>query len=411
MNNLSTTLETSNPRINVIDNSGFFGYLGIDSLKENTTDPYVVSATSSTPHGHIVSFDLIATADGGFVDTLTVNLCVGLSVPSDTGLYYAYYSGGIHSQSPVFEWIAIDSTQSANPGTSLDLLDNQTVTVGLPFTFTYYGQNYTQISICSNGWIAMGSQTDVDWSNTGIPNSDGPSAMVAGLWDDLDPGNIDAPSDIYYYYDAANHRFIVEYFQVEHWPSGDHETFEVIFYDPAYYSTPTGDGEIMMQYLVSMQQPNATIGIENEIEGVGIQYYFDGDYDELAAPVTSEFAIRYTTIPPDYIPGVEEDGYMAPVAKNQLMIYPNITKGQMNIYYTITNPQSHAAIKMYDATGRLVKQVNHLMPYTSTHAQSSGVIQRFNHVTLDASHLPAGIYFVHIETENHTITKKVILID
>lgn len=68
---------------------------------------------------------------------------------------------------------------------------------------------------------------------------------------------------------------------------------------------------------------------------------------------------------------------------------------------------------MYDATGRLVKQFEQLIPYTSTHAQSGGANHQspINHITIDASHLPAGIYFVHIETENNRVTEKVILID
>lgn len=189
------------------------------------------------------------TANGGFVDTLDFVLVAGQGVPTDTGYYYSYYSGGPHLNCPVFNWIAIDSTQTANPGVSLDLFDNQTVRVGLPFAFQYYGTDYDTISICSNGWVAMGSQTATDWTNSNIPNPDGPDAMIAGMWDDLDPGNIGASSDIYYYNDAANHRFIIEYFQVEHWPSGNHETFEITLYDPVYYPTPTDDGEIIVQYL------------------------------------------------------------------------------------------------------------------------------------------------------------------
>ena len=223
--NLSTIIETSSPYITIDDASGYFGDVLIDEIKENTSDPYTISASASTPEGSPIEFSMIATADGGYCDTSFFSLFVGECAPTDTGYYYSYYSGGPHLNSPVYNWIAIDSTQTANSGTSMDLLDNQTVAVSLPFTFKYYGVNYNQISISSNGWIAMGSQAStVDWTNSAIPTPDGPNAMIAGLWDDLDPGNPGAPSDIYYYYDAANHIFIVEYFQVEHWPSGAMET-------------------------------------------------------------------------------------------------------------------------------------------------------------------------------------------
>lgn len=74
---LATTIECpSDPYITITDNSGYFGFLAIDSTKENTGDPYVVTASSSTPQGHNAQFRLIAT-DGSFTDTFDFNLVVG----------------------------------------------------------------------------------------------------------------------------------------------------------------------------------------------------------------------------------------------------------------------------------------------------------------------------------------------
>lgn len=404
LSNLSTTIECSDGYINIIDNSGYFGSLPVDSIKENTADPYEVSVVSSTPHGHVTDFTLIATADGGFVDTNYFSVCIGQAVPTDSGYYYAYYSGGPHPQSPVFDWFAIDTTQTANPGVSLDLADNQTVTVNLPFTFTFYGVNYTQVSVNSNGWIAMGSQTDADWTNSSIPNNDGPQAMIAGLWDDLDPGNAGEPSDIYHYYDTANHRFVVEYFMVEHFASGYYETFEIILYDPAYYSTPTGDGEIYVQYLVEMQQMDNTLGIENHDESVGIEYFYNSVYNELAVPVTNQSALRYTTWPPDQYPGVEEDfEYTSIVSKPTLTIYPSIAKGNVSIYYAIPNHQTAAAIKIYDAAGRLVRSFEDLSNHEST--------IHWNRTDNSGKQVCTGIYFVNLETESRAETGKVIVVE
>jgi hypothetical protein len=73
---LSTTIECSDPYITITDHAGYFGSLAVDSIKENIVDPYVVSADPSTPTGHITEFNLIAD-DGGYVDTLTFKLTVG----------------------------------------------------------------------------------------------------------------------------------------------------------------------------------------------------------------------------------------------------------------------------------------------------------------------------------------------
>ena len=73
---LSTTIESSDPYITITDYAGYFGSLAVDSVEENTGDPYVVSADPSTPTGHIAEFNLIA-GDGGYVDTLAFKLTVG----------------------------------------------------------------------------------------------------------------------------------------------------------------------------------------------------------------------------------------------------------------------------------------------------------------------------------------------
>ena len=333
-------------------------------------------------------------------------MCIGQDVPTDTGRYYAYYAGGPHPHCPSFNWVAIDTTQSVYAGTSLDLLDNQNATVNLPFTFTYYGMNYNQISVGSNGFVALGYTSDVDWSNTGIPSADGPPAMIAAYWSDLDPGNAGAPSDIYWYYDQPNNRFIVEYFQVEHWPSGSNETFEVILYDPAHYPTPTGDGEILIQYLVAPQSNVGTIGIENGTETVGIQYYYNDDYNQWAVPVTANFAIKYTTHDPT--PGISEYDEPSQISQLQLQINPNPFSSNTRIRCSIVDTGSlirNASVVIYDATGRPVRSFD--LESSSENPASE--------VTWDGTdqanrRVPEGIYFARLETADIQATAKIILV-
>ena len=53
--------------------------------------------------------------------------------------------------------------------------------------FRYYGQNYTQVSICGNGWVAPGSTTVSAYTNTALPSDRDAAAMVCLNWDDLYP--------------------------------------------------------------------------------------------------------------------------------------------------------------------------------------------------------------------------------
>ncbi len=404
LSNLSTILTANDPRVNIVDNSAVFGAMAVETIKENTTDPYVVEVNPTAPEGHIVSFRLIA-SDAGFADTIDFDLNIGLSVPTDTGRYYVFYSGGPHLESPDFAWVAIDTTQSAYPGTSLNFYDNQSVTVSLPFTFTYYGNNHSQITICSNGWIAMGSTTSADWTNSGIPNVDGPDAMIAGLWDDLDPGNSGMAGDVYTYYDAANNRFIIEYFRVEHYPSGYEENFEIILLDPAYYTTPTGDGEIIVQYLNAMQQNDNTIGIESPDQWFGVQYFRDAIYHTLAVPITDEFALRYTTFKPGQT-GVDEHETPSLVSSRiTLNAKPTVTDGPVSISYEIPNASGHINLRVYNAAGRLVKDFGQL---AVTGYQSSVIWDGCDDM---GRRLPNGIYFARIDTHDASGTVKIILVD
>jgi len=74
--NLSTTIESSDPYLTISDNSGHFGFVAVDSSKENTGDPYTLSASATTPDGHMAECQLIAN-DGSFTDTLYFYLVVG----------------------------------------------------------------------------------------------------------------------------------------------------------------------------------------------------------------------------------------------------------------------------------------------------------------------------------------------
>jgi hypothetical protein len=401
---VTATLTSSSPGISIVDGAGAYGSIDPEDSADNSADPYSVYASSSIAFGTPVDFSLIITS-GVYRDTVDFSLVVGAPPPTDTGYYYAYYSGGAYAQAPVFNWVAIDSTQSMYPGVSLDLDRNETAVVDLPFTFKYYGINYNRISICSNGWIAMDSAESTDYSNSAIPYVDGPPAMIAGLWDYLQPANPGEPGDIYYYYDATGHRFIIEYYMIEHYPTGgNYETFEIILCDPVYYPTPSGDGEILVQYLTGFQlEGSLTMGIENADETVGVQYYYNGTYDSLATVVTDEFAVKYVASAP--MPGIEEEAEYssAPVKTLLHVLAPNPFTHRTTISYQLSTA-TRVTLKAYDASGRLVR----------TFAEQT---QQPGHYSVvwdghdDAGrHLAAGVYFVRFEAADYARAMKAVLL-
>ena len=177
--------------------------------------------------------------------------------------------------------------------------DAATATIALPFTFGYYGTDYTNISVCSNGFVALGTTDYRFGDNSVIPSLHGPNAMVSPFWTDLNPA---VEGDIYEYYDSANNRWICQFDAVAHYTGGNMETFQVILYDPAFHLTSSGDGEIVIQYQTVLFPYNCTVGIESPAQTDGIQYLYNAVYDPAAAPIAAGQAVKFTTQGPNQPP-------------------------------------------------------------------------------------------------------------
>ncbi len=253
-----------------------------------------IQAAGTIPNGTSADFNMNITGSGGYANTDVFNITVGderyMPVGPDNYGYLAYdsYDGNL---GPTYNWIEI-APQAGGSGTYHPLGDDQTVQVTLPFTFPFYGQPQTQISICSNGWVAIGMQSSTAYSNQQIPSTGAPNGFVAPFWDDLYPPG---GGQICSYYDQANHIFIVEFYQIPHLSGGNPETFEVILYDPFYYPTVTNDGEIDVQYHTMLSTNSVTVGIENHQGNDGLQYLYNGTYHSNAMPLENNLAIKYTT--------------------------------------------------------------------------------------------------------------------
>jgi len=176
---------------------------------------------------------------------------------------------------PSYSWVEISGS-----GTALTRTDDANFgPFALGFTFNYYGTDYTQVRICTNGWLTFTSTSNA-YTNQGIPNSADPNNMIAPFWDDLSP-NI--AGTIYYLAQASPRRFIVEWSGVSHWNSSgtptSPETFQVILNE---------DGTIVYQYQTVALGTSCTVGIENAAGTDGLQVVFNASY------LRNGLAIRFT---------------------------------------------------------------------------------------------------------------------
>ncbi len=171
-----------------------------------------------------------------------------------------------------FDWI--DATVG---GTAHNLGDDAYTSVALPWSFTFYGNSYSTLYISSNGFLSFG-QGYSKWHGI-VPFEGAPNNQIIGLGEDLNPEG--GTQGVIYSKNLGDGRFVVQYHQVQHWASGNPETFQIILNN--------NDGSIVVQYHTVSWPDYANAGIENADGSRGIQYSYANDL-----PLTSGLALKYT---------------------------------------------------------------------------------------------------------------------
>ena len=65
-----------------------------------------------------------------------------------------------------------------------ETLSRLIATYPIGFDFSFYGVEYSEFRVCSNGWMSFTS-TSTDYSNDPLPATGAPENLLAVFWDDL----------------------------------------------------------------------------------------------------------------------------------------------------------------------------------------------------------------------------------
>ncbi len=301
----TATLYSQSEFIDVPEGTGNYSTINAGGSAENSSDTFTIHAAPATYEGYVATLKLILDFSGGTKDTTFVQVTVGTRSTDDpTGPdAYGYYAfdntDAAYPEAPVYNWIELDPTYGGSGATEIVLGDNgdyqdKSRVVDMPFSFQYYGASYSKATVCSNGWLAMGSQYTAEYRNWTIPGAGGPDAMIAAFWDDLYQ---QGGGKVFQKYDAANHVWIVEWSRLKNIVNGQPEVVEAILRDPAFYPTETGDGEIILQYN-TVSNPDGTdgyctVGIENATQSDGVLYTWYNRYTPGSASLATGRAIRF----------------------------------------------------------------------------------------------------------------------
>jgi len=155
------------------------------------------------------------------------------------------------------------------------------------FNFNYYGNNYSQFHVTSNGLVMFGTGS-YDYTEDPIPSGGSPNNYIAAFWDDI---VIDPSGKILYTTIGAapNRKCVIQWTNMGFYASPVlMGTFSVILYE--------GSNNIQIQYRSIIDNTSArahgssaTIGLENETGSAGIQFAH-----HISDAVTSEQAILFS---------------------------------------------------------------------------------------------------------------------
>lgn len=408
-------MHTFDEAVVIEDVEATFGDMAANSSAYCSDDPFRIAAMEDVVNGRSVALRItVYDSQNRALGRVFFNINIGERRVTDPvgpdGYGYYAYDNTDHERyaaRPVFDWVELDPEYDGEGAEHHPLADDSTFTMDLPFTFTYYGMEFDAVSICSNGWFSFEDTWMWNFRNWSIPSPLGPHALVAPYWEDLVAqveGDRRGMLDIYTRYDAPD-RFIIQWSRVVARTSVDDitETFQAILYNPQEVQTPTGDGEILFQYLdlelVDRNEGNyATVGFEdwNHFRGLGLT--FAGEYTTGVEPLAPGRAILITTVPPEPYQGEQTLPRLQPVEFALDEPYPNPFNSRTWINFSMPN-SGRAQVTLWDLNGRLIRLLAEDQYQAGEHS-----------LALNAGDLPSGIYLVRLEAADMIAQRKVLLL-
>lgn len=199
-----------------------------------------------------------------------------------------------------------------NSGTVIPSSDDATHgPFNIGFTFSFFGNNYTQFYVGSNGWIGFSSAQTTGYTAQYIPNAGSPKNVIMADWEDLYPGS----ANIYYTTvgTSPNRKLIVSFNAVPHYGCRTNlHTFQFVLYESSnvidvyYQDKPLCSGNNSTAGLVNVDNTNVVpVGGKNA-----------------SAWSATNYAVRYTPAVPETSFSLK--GTYSTSATGQYTINPNL---------------------------------------------------------------------------------------
>ena len=318
---MNARLTSTGLGVNVVRERALYPPIEAGEHSQLEGNRFIVAGNQIVIPGSRFDMLLILSSQDGFVDTAYFELQVGephANAPQGPDGYgYACFDDTDRDWdlAPEYDWIEISLRENERDhnGTLINFEGRspsdigETRVIDLGFITQFYGEEFNQITVATNGFISIGDQAMVtNFQNWPLDRCIGGGVgMMAPFWDNL--RFRDDQSGVYYYLDEENRWFIVEWYKLGHREGGNAElTFQVILYDKRYWITATGDPKVVFQYKsISNARgngsdwanavPYASVGISSPDGTTGISYSFNNQYPVTSALLENRRAILFAT--------------------------------------------------------------------------------------------------------------------
>ncbi len=194
-------------------------------------------------------------------------------------LYGYTWKNSDATDGPAYAWVEPDTTNDAVALYTAFDDDGNTPMLPLNFTFPFYGTDYTEVMIGSNGIIGFTDSNMSSLGNQDIPNTSTPNNIIAWFWDDLNPRYTWTSSHCYFENITYNdmNAFMISFVDYsEYLDTGDTGTYPEDCIQAQVILVENGDILINYDWIGSdVDLTSSTIGIENVDGTDALQYGYN----------------------------------------------------------------------------------------------------------------------------------------
>lgn len=256
------------------------------SLSPSTLNFSVALTNNTFPEGLVSSRVLPKynpnAEPGEFINKDNPQEVGGISIEGSGGpdLFGYKWKDSNEPNGPVYVWNDIvlnpNAVQVTFPNGTLD--DGWTNAIPIGFNMKFYGTDYSNIYLSTNGFLSFTALTSSYYTNAQIPGTALPNNIIAPFWDDLDgrtQGTVHRLLD--------GNKFIIQFTNWQKYSGTGSLTFQVVL---------NQNGKIQFYYNnMNATLNSSTVGIENTAGNDGLQVVYNANY------VANNLAVQFAAEP------------------------------------------------------------------------------------------------------------------